>query len=154
MLQAGLRISEVVSLDIQDVDLRRKTLTVIAGKGGKNRIALMSPELMKAMEAWIEERGEVDEKALFLSERGHSRMTRQGLHYLIKKYLDSIGLVDYSSHSLRHSFCRNLVDANQPLQVIAQLAGHESLETTRRYITPSEIDLRRAVESISSEKEK
>ncbi|WP_229174879.1 hypothetical protein [Bacillus cereus] len=44
------------------------------------------------------------------------------------------------------------MDANQPLQIIAQLAGHESLETTRRYITPSENDLRRAVESISSDK--
>ncbi|MGG0270553.1 tyrosine-type recombinase/integrase [Bacillus toyonensis] len=70
----------------------------------------------------------------------------------MKNYLHSIGLTDYSAHSLRHSFCRNLVDANQPLQIIAQLAGHESLETTRRYITPSEIDLRRAVESISSDK--
>lgn len=44
------------------------------------------------------------------------------------------------------------MDANQPLQIIAQLAGHESLETTRRYITPSEQDLRKAVESISSER--
>ncbi|MBN6192909.1 tyrosine-type recombinase/integrase [Aneurinibacillus sp. BA2021] len=152
MLQAGLRISEVASLNIQDIDLRRKTITVIAGKGAKNRIALMNPDLMKAMETWFEVRGEIDEKVLFPSERGHNRMTRQGVHYLIKKYLDSIGLVDYSAHSLRHSFCRNLVDAHQPLQVIAQLAGHESLETTRRYITPSESDLRRAVESISSEK--
>jgi len=70
----------------------------------------------------------------------------------MRKYLDEIGLNSYSSHALRHSYCHNLIDANQPLQVVAQLAGHESMETTRRYVTPSENDLRRAVKSISSEK--
>ncbi|HFR4151251.1 tyrosine-type recombinase/integrase [Bacillus tropicus] len=45
LLQAGLRISEVVSLDIEDIDLKRRTITVISGKGGKNRIALMNLEL-------------------------------------------------------------------------------------------------------------
>lgn len=152
MLQAGLRISEVVSLDIEDIDLKRRTITVISGKGGKNRIALMNLELMKTVENWLGVRGELSQVALFLSARHSTRITRQGIHYLIKNYLHSIGLTDYSAHSLRHSFCRNLVDANQPLQIIAQLAGHESLETTRRYITPSENDLRRAVESISSDK--
>ena len=152
MLQAGLRISEVVSLDIEDIDLKRRTITVISGKGGKNRITFMNLELMKTVENWLGVRGELSQVALFLSARHSTRITRQGIHYLIKNYLHSIGLTDYSAHSLRHSFCRNLVDTNQPLQIIAQLAGHESLETTRRYITPSEIDLRRAVESISSDK--
>lgn len=152
MLQAGLRISEVASLDLQDLDFKRKTLTVRAGKGGKHRVALMNFDLVKALESWVEIRGEAEALALFISERSHGRMTRQGLHYLVRKYMDVCGLEGDSAHALRHSFCRNLIDANQPLQVVAQLAGHESMETTRRYITPSEQDLRRAVESISSER--
>ena len=79
-------------------------------------------------------------------------MTRQGIEYLIRRYLDGVGLTDYSVHSLRHSFCRNLIDAHQPLQVVSQLAGHESLETIRRYVTPSEHDRQRAVDSFSEEK--
>ncbi|MDA8352801.1 MAG: tyrosine-type recombinase/integrase [Firmicutes bacterium] len=153
MLQAGLRISEVVDLDAEDVDLERGTLVVRSGKGGKYRVALMNPDLKRAMEEWGKMRGETDSPAWLLSERGKERMTRQGMHYLIRKFLDQLGLADYSAHSLRHSFCRNLIDAGQPLQVVAQLAGHEILETTRRYITPSEHDLRKAVDSISESKE-
>ncbi|MBE3557574.1 MAG: tyrosine-type recombinase/integrase [Firmicutes bacterium] len=48
----------------------------------------------------------------------------------------------------KHSFAENLADASTPLQVVAQLAGHGSLQTTRRYVTPSEADLRKAVEGI------
>lgn len=152
MLQAGLRISEVASLDIQDIDRKRKTLTVIAGKGGKNRIAFINLDLLRALESWISVRQPVKTSALFLSERGHKRMTRQGIHYLVRKYLDLMALEDLSAHSLRHSFCRNLIDAGQPIQVVAQLAGHENLETTRRYITSSKQDLQNAVERISTEK--
>jgi integrase/recombinase XerD len=152
MLQAGLRISEVSALDLEDVDRARKTLIVRSGKGGKSRIALMNPDLVKALEEWIAERGE-EPGPLFLSER-RTRITRQGVHHLVRKYLDQAGLIHASAHSLRHSFCRNLINAGQPLQIVAQLAGHENLETTRRYITPSERDLRKAVEAISEEKEK
>jgi integrase/recombinase XerD len=151
MLQSGLRVSEVAALDVEDVDRNRKTVTIRSGKAGKDRIVLMNPDLTRAVEEWFEQRGD-DAGPLFLSERGHTRLTRQGIHHLVRKYLDQLGLTDYSAHSLRHSFCRNLIDAGQPLQVVAQLAGHESLETTRRYVTPSEHDLRRAVESISEEK--
>ncbi|MBE3557505.1 MAG: site-specific integrase, partial [Firmicutes bacterium] len=56
---------------------------------------------------------------------------------------DNPGLEEATVHCLRHSFAKNLVDAGTPLQVVAQLAGHESLQTTRRYVTPIEADLRR-----------
>lgn len=151
MLQAGLRISEVVRLDGEDIDWQRRIVTIWEGKGGKIRRVEMNRDLVRAMEDWKEQRGE-GAQALFVSSRGRERITRQRVHYLIRRYLDEVGLSDYSAHSLRHSFCRNLIDAGQPLQVVAQLAGHESLETTRRYITPSEHDRRRAVESISEGK--
>ena len=73
----------------------------------------------------------------------------RGIQYQMRNYLDNIGLTDVTVHSLRHSFAKNLIDAGQSLQIVAQLAGHESLETTRRYVTPSEHDLRKALGGIS-----
>ncbi|MBE3557580.1 MAG: tyrosine-type recombinase/integrase [Firmicutes bacterium] len=67
-------------------------------------------------------------------------------------YMDAAGLEDATVHCLRHSFAKNLVDTGTPLQVVAQLAGHESLQATRRYVTPSEADLRRAVKGVSWER--
>jgi integrase/recombinase XerC len=58
------------------------------------------------------------------------------------------GLDDRSPHALRHTFCKNLIDAGVGLEQVAALAGHESLETTRRYCTASRLDLERAVERI------
>lgn len=150
MLQSGLRISEVTALEVQDVDLQRKTLRVISGKGGKNRLVFANIDLVRALQDWIDQRGEIESSSLFVSLRHKQRMSRQSIHQIIRKYLDRLGLDDYSTHSLRHSFCRNLIEAGQPIQVVAQLAGHENLETTRRYVTPSERDLRAATESISS----
>ena len=57
-------------------------------------------------------------------------------------------LARYGAHALRHTFCKNLIDAGVGLEQVAALAGHESLETTRRYCTPSRLDLERAVERI------
>jgi site-specific recombinase XerD len=61
------------------------------------------------------------------------------------------GLKDVTPHSLRHSFCKNLVNAGVSLEKVAALAGHESLETTRRYCEPSLQDLQQAVEMVSEE---
>lgn len=148
MLQGGLRVSEVSALNVEDVDLKHRTLVVVNGKGGKYRIVPMNRDLSSAINNWLSVRGNTRENALFLSERG-CRLTERGIQYQIRNYLDNLGLTDVTAHSLRHSFAKNLIDAGQPLQIVAQLAGHESLETTRRYITPSEHDLRKAVVSIS-----
>lgn len=148
MLQGGLRVSEVSALNVEDVDLKHRTLVVVNGKGGKCRIMPMNRDLSSAINNWLSVRGNTREKALFLSERG-CRLTERGIQYQMRNYLDNLGLTDVTVHSLRHSFAKNLIDAGQPLQIVAQLAGHESLETTRRYVTPSEHDLRKAVGSIS-----
>ena len=62
-----------------------------------------------------------------------------------------MGVKDVTPHSLRHSFCKNLVNAGVSLEKIAALAGHESLETTRRYCEPSLQDLQQAVEMVGEE---
>lgn len=149
MLQAGLRIFEVAALDVDDIDLRRNILTIREGKGGKMAILPINKDLHKALMAYIEVR-ESDEDALFLSVK-RKRLTDRGIQYQFRKYFNQINLPDTTVHSLRHSFCKNLLDQGVDITVVAQLARHESLDTTRGYVTPSERDLRLAVEKINWE---
>ncbi len=149
MLQAGLRSFETVALDIDDIDLRRNTLTIRKGKGNKMAILPINKDLNKALTTYLEVR-ENNSNALFLSER-KTRLTDRAVRHQFRNYFDQANLPDATVHSLRHSFCKNLLDAGTELTVVAQLARHESLETTRIYLTPSEHDLRQAVEKISSE---
>jgi integrase/recombinase XerC len=78
-------------------------------------------------------------------------LTARGFQILLAPYVRAAGLKDVTPHSLRHSFCKNLVNAGVSLEKIAALAGHESLETTRRYCEPSLQDLQQAVEMVSEE---
>jgi len=149
MLQAGLRVFEVAALDIDDIDLRHNTLTIREGKGGKMAILPINKDLHKALIAYIEVR-ESDKEALFISGKG-TRLTDRGIQYQFRKYFNQINLPDTTVHSLRHSFCKNLLDRRVDITVVAQLARHESLDTTRGYVTPSERDLRLAVEKINWE---
>ncbi len=75
-------------------------------------------------------------------------MTPRGVQFLLQKYAEAAKLDDVSPHSLRHTFCKNLIDAGVGLEKVATLAGHESLETTRRYCEPSRHDLQQAVDLI------
>nr|WP_245629754.1 tyrosine-type recombinase/integrase [Alicyclobacillus sendaiensis] len=151
LLQAGCRVAEVVALDVDDVDLRRKTLTVRQGKRGKMRLVPMNRDLTKALAEWMDERNKVEapDNALFVSER-KQRLTVRAIQHFVSQIFDNIGIEDGTCHSLRHSFCKNLLDSGQPITVVAQLAGHEDLESCRRYLLPNERDLRIAVEGISS----
>ena len=78
-------------------------------------------------------------------------MTPRGIESTLRKYVKQTDLADISPHQLRHTFCKNLIDAGVSLEKVATLAGHDNLETTRRYCTPSEQDLAAAVELIGEE---
>jgi len=147
MLKAGLRISEVINLDIQSVDTRYWRVTVI-GKGGKWRMVPMNQDLIQAHQAWMEQRGDLPTSILFVSARG-SPLIRQNLHRRLKRYFRVLEDKKVSAHCLRHTFCKSLIDQGIDIQNVALLAGHESIETTRRYTTPSERELKEAVERIS-----
>lgn len=151
MLQAGCRAAEVTGFDIDDIDFKHLTLTIRRGKRGKTRVALVNRDLAGALTEWLEVRQQIEalDGALFLSER-NQRITVRALQHMVHQIFGKIGTVDGSCHSFRHSFCKNLIDGGQPLNVVAKLAGHESIESTMRYVLPGERDLRNAVESISS----
>ncbi len=93
--------------------------------------------------------GHVKIPDLFLGQRGP--LSEWGIHAIVKKYAYQARLENVTAHSLRHSFAKNLVDADTPLDQVAVLLGHESLDTTKVYTQPSERDLERAVRSAAGE---
>ena len=151
MLGAGLRISEAAAIKVPDIEMNDRSgrVYVRTGKGMKSRSVPLSVHVRKALQAYLKIRQDEDEEDLFLGQRGP--LSEWGIHAIVKKYAYQAGLENVTAHTLRHSFAKNLVDASTPLDQIATLLGHESLDTTRIYTQPSERDLERAVRRAAGE---
>jgi site-specific recombinase XerD len=150
-LYAGARISEVVGLDLDDVQLSaRKGTLRFYGKGGKPRLVDIHPELRTALRDWLNERsgwpGAADNPAVFLNRRGGRLSTRAAsdIHHAI---VENAALEDdVTAHILRHTFATALVRGGADLVVVAELVGHARLDQTRRYTLPSDEDRRQALD--------
>ena len=150
MINTGLRVSEVSNLQVSDVVItpRKGSVTVRGGKGEKFRSVPLNVDARTAIQAYLEEWPAENGDRLFLGQRG-GQLQPSGIYYLIKRYAHDARLEDVTPHTLRHTFGKNLVDAGVPLDRVAQLLGHESVDTTRIYTTPSEQDLQREVEKVA-----
>ena len=151
MLHTGLRVSEVAKLRVGDVSLspRKGSLTVRGGKGGKYRQVPLNMDARRALEAYLGGRtGTKNGDSLFAGQRGEP-LEPPGIYYLVGRYAYAARLEEVTPHTLRHTFGKNLVDAGVSLDRVAQLLGHESVDTTRIYTTPSEQDLQREVEKVA-----
>ncbi|MDR2850963.1 MAG: tyrosine recombinase XerC [Desulfovibrio sp.] len=132
---SGLRISEALGLDQDNVRLKRQALRVL-GKGSRERIAPLSDTSVSALAAWLDVREELallGEQALFVGVRG-ARLQRREAGRSITRLCRQAGLaVTVSPHSLRHSFATHLLDAGADLRSVQELLGHQRLTTTQRY---------------------
>lgn len=126
----GIRVSELLTLTIDDVT--RRSIT-IKGKYGKHREILLSSQVRKALKEYLEVRPKVKEKQLFIGRQG--AITRQTVNNIINKYASKayIAMSKAYPHSLRHLFCKRLSEQGIAIDIISSLAGHESLETTSIY---------------------
>ncbi len=151
LLGAGLRISEAAALKVSDIELNDRSgwVHIRTGKGMKPRSIPLSVHVRNALHAYLKVRPDEDEEFLFLGQRGP--LSEWGIHAIVKKYAYQAKLEDATAHTLRHSFAKNLVDAATPLDQVATLLGHESLDTTRIYTQPSGRDLERAVQRAAGE---
>jgi site-specific recombinase XerD len=149
LLHAGLRVGELVALRVSDVEVseRKGQVVVRYGKGGKRRTVPLNADARRAVGAWLDVR-QSDGDCLFVG-KGAESLSERGVQHLVNKYAKAAGLEECSPHTLRHSFGKALADAGVSLERIAELLGHENLETTRIYITPSKQDLVAAVEQIA-----
>jgi site-specific recombinase XerD len=151
MLNTGLRVAELCALAWRDIRLtdRQGTLTVRSGKGSKRREIPLNKDARRVLLLLGYGSHAGKPAPLFLGQRG--RLTPRGFQILLTHYVKAADLKEVTPHSLRHSFCKNLVNAGVSLEKVAALAGHESLETTRRYCEPSLGELQQAVELVSEE---
>jgi integrase/recombinase XerC len=137
LYSAGLRVSELVGLNIDDADVDGGVLTV-RGKGKKERLALLGGPAVKAVKDWLDERATVAAKvkpspALFLNRFGQ-RLTTRSVARMLEKHLTRAGLDRRTSpHTLRHSFATHLLDAGADIRCVQELLGHRSLGTTQIY---------------------
>jgi integrase/recombinase XerC len=130
----GMRVGELVALDVQDVDLSASTLRV-CGKGKRERQLFFGQTAAQALVAYLEvrQRHAQEETALFLNHRG-GRLSTRGVHLLVKKHCRRTGIAPSTSpHTLRHAFATHLLDNGADLRSIQELLGHRSLSTTQKY---------------------
>ncbi|QTN31595.1 tyrosine recombinase XerC [Akkermansiaceae bacterium] len=128
---SGLRISELLGLDVRDVNFIDEVVKV-EGKGRKQRMVPVGGAAMRAMRKYREEAA-VSNGPLFRSVRG-TRITQQAVDLMLKKYLKMSGIpFGVSPHKLRHSFATHMLDAGADLRTVQELLGHASLSTTQIY---------------------
>jgi len=145
----GVRASELCSLDIQDINLKRRFVRVL-GKGRKERFVPFTQECQITLQYYIEhERNKllgpksIPSSAVFLNKDGN-RLTPRGLEYILDRIEEKTGnFVGLHPHMLRHSFATHLLDNGADLRVIQELLGHESLNTTQIYTHISEDALKK-----------
>jgi site-specific recombinase XerD len=149
LLNTGLRLSEAEALNLSDIEINERSgsVHVRQGKGRKERNVPLNHDVRTALQTWLEVRPDEDTKALLVSQKG-GRLSSRAIARVIKKIAARAGLDNVSPHTLRHSFAKNLVDADVGLEKVATLLGHESLETTRIYTQPSQADLQAATERV------
>jgi integrase/recombinase XerC len=140
MYSSGLRVSELVAVNIEDFDFIEGWIRVL-GKGNKERevpvtttaIELIGRYLAEVRPALVDKNGGQDEHALLLNARG-GRITARSIRRLLHEDEEQKGLDgDVSPHGLRHAFATHLLEAGADVRAIQELLGHEKLSTTARY---------------------
>jgi integrase/recombinase XerD len=136
LYSTGMRVTELVSLDLDDVDLDAGTVCC-TGKQNRRRDVELSPEAIEALRSYLD-RGRAaiarnaDESALFLNHRG-SRLTRQGFWLILKGYASRVGIDHITPHTLRHSFATHQITRGRDLGDVQRILGHVSISTTQVY---------------------
>jgi integrase/recombinase XerC len=138
---SGLRVSELVTLSLADIDFNNQTVRV-KGKGRKERMVPFGDHAKKALQDYLGVRSEllieaepdkVDPMAVFMNYQG-TRITTRSVGRMIDKYVKQCAEIHHiSPHSLRHSFATHLLDAGADLRTIQELLGHARLSTTQQY---------------------
>jgi site-specific recombinase XerD len=152
LFYTGLRISECAALQLSDVRLSsRKGLVIVRmGKGNTYREVPLNAEVRAALDSWLEQHKKLvalrNESALFLTKRG-TRLATRTIDEVLRRFGQEANL-DLSAHILRHSCLTNLVRNDNDLMLVAELAGHRRLETTRRYSLPTAADREAAMEGL------
>ncbi len=133
----GMRVSELVALDVESVDLEQGSVRCF-GKGSKERVVPIHARAVRYLRSYLEEArprmaGRASGGSLFLNQRG-GRLSRQGLWLILKRYVRLANITrKLTPHTLRHSFATHLLQGGAPLRHVQELLGHASITTTQVY---------------------
>jgi integrase/recombinase XerC len=134
---SGLRLAELVNLDIDRLDFAEGTVTV-TGKGNKTRIVPVGSHAMKALQAWLQQRKLIaidnnNPHALFITKQGR-RITPRALQYRVKGWAIKQGIhANVHPHMLRHSFASHVLQSSQDLRAVQEMLGHANISSTQIY---------------------
>lgn len=148
LLDTGLRAQECCALNYSDVDFNDGTVIVQKGKGGKRRVVFISPKTRREILRYLRTQGELDSKRpLFANYKGE-RFKYSGLRQILRRRSNEAGLAqEMPLHSLRRACAINSLRAGMDLISLQRLLGHNSLQTTARYLKQVPDDLRQAHEA-------
>lgn len=135
LYSSGLRLAELVGLDLADLHLEDRTVRV-TGKGNKTRIMPVGTQALAALRGWLGERAALavpGDNALFLNHRGR-RLSGRAVQMLVARHARAQGLpVGVHPHLFRHSFATHLLESSRDLRAVQELLGHASIATTQIY---------------------
>lgn len=135
LYSSGMRVSELVALDVDDVDFQTNQVAC-PGKAGRRRQVPLRAQAIEAIDDYLKNGrpslADADEAALFVNHRG-SRLTRQGCWLILKAYAQEAGIENITPHTLRHSFATHALRDGAELRDVQQLLGHVSISTTQVY---------------------
>jgi len=130
---SGLRLSELVMLDLADISYADGYVRVRFGKGNKERQVPVGKKAIEALKKWLELRPEVSSSAIFVSFRG-SRLTQRSVQLRLERWSRKNNLPEHiHPHMLRHSFASHLLESSQDIRAVQELLGHSNIGTTQIY---------------------
>jgi len=149
MAYTGIRVNECIHLTLKDVDFESNCVRVINGKGGKNRVVPMNPQLKKQLQLYLAEHRPKTDSLFFFALKKTGSVSSQYINKTLKLACEKTGIEKHvTSHILRHSFASYLVQKDTHVAVIQRLLGHASLKTTSIYLHVRQEDLQDAVNQI------
>ena len=133
----GVRISELVNIDLSDIDLDNKIIKIRFGKGSKQRLVPLGKTLEKFIESYLTRVRnslikDTKEQSLLLNNQG-KRLSRQSIWSIVHKIAQENELSDLTPHTLRHAFATHLLEGGADVRVVQELLGHSSVNTTQIY---------------------
>jgi len=149
----GVRRSELVNLNLSDLDLNTGAVFVRHGKGGKDRTVYLPDSGLAVVSDWLSLRGNEDEPLLCqINKSGRivrQRLTSQAVLFILLKRGQQIGVENFSAHDFRRTFISELLDNGEDISTVQRLAGHANTNQTARYDRRGEETKRRAVQKLS-----